>query len=401
VASAADWPQHLGPHRDGTVQTETTLEPWADSGPRVLWRRPVGEGFAAPVIADGLLVMFHRVGQVEVLEALDPASGETRWKQQDATGYRDDFGFNAGPRATPTIDRGVVFAVGAEGTLRAVSLADGKELWTRNPQRDYDVPKGFFGFASGPLVDGDLVLLGVGGKKAGIVAFDRATGKTVWTATTDEASYSSPVIGRFAGNRSALFFTREGLVALDPATGELRGRHPWKTRIRASVNAANPLSIGPRVFLSASYGAGAVLLDVSRAEPEVIWSGDDSLTNHYATSVHRDGFLYGFHGRQEARPAFRCIELNTGKVRWSVDRYGAGSVLLVTDRAAGAQLLLLREDGTLVLAEASPVAFRPLAESPILDGEVRAYPAFDGTRLFARSARELVAVELGAGDRNR
>ncbi len=170
------------------------------------------------------------------------------WTVEYPTAYRDDFGFDEGPRAIPVIAGGRIFTHGADGMLQALDFASGRKLWAVDTRRDFSVAKGYFGAASSPLVDGDRVLLNVGGRNAGIVAFDAATGKTVWTATSDEASYSSPVMADIAGQRTAVFFTRAGLVALDPASGTVRYQHRWRARMAASVNAATPLVINRSDF---------------------------------------------------------------------------------------------------------------------------------------------------------
>ena len=162
-------------------------------------------------------------------------------------------------------------------------------------------------------------------------------------------SYSSPVGATIGGKRLAIFLTRAALVGLDPATGQIQFRRPWRARQAASVNAATPLVIGDLIFVSAEYGPGAGVVRVDGSNLVDAWHSDDVLTNHYATSVHAGGILYGFHGRQEFGQAFRAVELRTGKVRWSEEHFRAGSVTLVGDR-----LLILRESGELVLAAASP-----------------------------------------------
>jgi hypothetical protein len=189
--------------------------------------------------------------------------------------------------------------------------------------------------------------------------------------------------------RHALFFTRAGLEDLDPANGQIRFALPWRSRSSASVNAATPLVIGNYVFVSASYGTGAALLEVNGSQFHKVWSNDDSMSNHYSTCVYRDGFLYGFHGRQEEGQALRSVELRTGKVMWSKDGFGAGTVTLAGDR-----LLVLRENGELMMAPASPKDFVPTARARILNGVVRSYPAIANGRLYARSEHTLVCVRL-------
>jgi hypothetical protein len=285
---------------------------------------------------------------------------------------------------------GVVYTFGAEGQLHAIDLAKGTRLWSVDTKQRFEVPKGFFGSAGSPLVEEGRVIANVGGPKAGIVAFEAKTGKVLWTATDAGASYSSPIGATINGRRYAIFLTRAGLAGLDPATGEVLFQRPWRARIAASVNAATPVVVGDLIFISAQYGPGAGVLRLEGSTLTPLWTSDDALSNHYATSVHRDGILYGFHGRQEFGQSFRAIELRTGKVRWSEERFGAGTVTLAGDR-----LVILRENGELVLAPASPDGFKPLARARILPGLVRAYPALSGGVLFARNDSDtLIAVDL-------
>ncbi len=389
TAIAQDWPQILGPERNGVYSGPPITRTFPKGGPPLVWTREVGAGFAGPAVAAGRLILFHRVGAREIVDALDAATGKPIWTVEYPTAYRDDFGFDEGPRAIPVIAGGRIFTHGADGMLQALDFASGNKLWAVDTRRDFSVPKGYFGAASSPVVDGDRVLMNVGGRNAGIVAFDAATGKTVWTATSDEASYSSPVVADIAGQRTAVFFTRTGLVALDPASGSVRYQYRWRARVAASVNAATPLVINNQIFLSASYGTGATLLQVANGTVKPVWSSDESLSNHYSTSVHRDGYLYGFEGRQEFGQSLRCIELATGKVMWNVDGFGAGTLLI-----AGDLLVITRESGELVLAPASPKAFQPAARAQLIPGVIRAYPALSAGTFFVRNEHTLAAFSL-------
>ena len=389
---AADWPQFLGPQRDGTT-TETNLAAaWPKDGPPVLWQKPVGQGFAGPVVAGGRLVIFHRVADQEIVEALGAKSGQALWKAEYATRYRDDHGFEEGPRATPAIAADAVFTFGADGMLSAWKLASGEKVWSVDTRKQFSAGKGFFGPVCSPLVDGNAVILNIGGMPgAGIVAFDRASGRVLWKASDDEASYSSPVIATLDGKRRLLVVTREALVAANPADGKFWWRYPWAPPMNVSVSAAVPLVIGDEIFLSASYGTGATLLRFKETGPEKIWSKDDVLSNHYATSVHHNGFLYGFDGRQEQGCTLRCVELKTGKVRWSESGLRAGTVMIVND-----QLLVMTERGELLRAPASPEKFKPTDRAQILPFTVRAHPALADGLFYARSKDKLVGVDLRA-----
>jgi outer membrane protein assembly factor BamB len=394
---AHDWPQFLGPQRNGVYTGPRLASSWPAGGPKRVWRKTVGQGFAGPVVAGDRVILFHRVGNEELVEALDARTGDPRWRFAYATTYRDDFGFDEGPRAVPVVVQGRVYTFGAEGQLHALDLADGKRIWSVDTARRFGVRKGFFGAAGSPLVEDGRVIANIGGqdagKDAGVVAFDAATGAVLWMATNHQASYSSAVGATFGGKRVAVFFTRQGLLGLDPASGGVLFQRTWRSRSAASVNAASPLVVGDRIFISASYETGAALVRVQGTTLAEIWSSDEAMSNHYATSVVHNGILYGFHGRQEFNPSFRAVDLDTGKVRWSMDQFHAGTVTL-----AGDMLLILRETGELMLASASPDRFRPLTQAQILPATVRAHPALADGFLFARNSdtrsNELVCLDL-------
>lgn len=385
---AADWPQFLGPDRNGTSPDPVRSTAFAGE-PAVRWKIPVGSGFAGPVISGEKVIVFHRQGAEELVQALDARSGKAEWTHRHPTAYVDDQGFDNGPRGTPAVSDGRVFVFGAEGRLVCLQLADGKKLWELDTQEQLRADQGFFGPACSPLVADGRVLLNVGGADGtGVVAFDAASGRLLWKQTDDEAGYASPVLAAKDGRSRALFYTREGLVGVEPVTGRLLFTHRWRSRMSASVNAASPLVVGDEVLLTASYGTGAMLVRLHADRVETLWAGDESLSAHYATPVVKDGFVYGFHGRQESRPALRCIEWRTGRVRWSEESFGAGTLAL----AAG-QLVILRENGELVLAPASPDAFKPVARAQVI-GSCRAAFALAGGFLYARDQRQLVCVDL-------
>ena len=390
VTQAQDWPQFLGPTRNGRYVGTNLPSVFPKTGPAVVWKRAVGQGFSGPIVAEGKLILFHRLGDKETVDCLDAATGKEIWRFDYATRYRDDFGFDEGPRSTPTINSGRVYTFGAEGLLHCLDFATGKKLWAVDTHQQFDVRKGFFGAACSPLVEGRAVLLNIGGSKpSGLVAFDKETGKVIWAVSRDEASYSSPVAATVGNLRSVFCLTRNGLLVVDPANGNVRFEFPWRARIQASVNAATPLIVSDLVFISASYQTGAALLQLAGSELKKVWSSDDVLSNHYASSVVLDGYLYGFHGRQEQGPSLRSVQLQTGKVMWSVDSFGSGTVTL-----AGEQLLVMKENGELLIVAATMKAFRPIAKAQIVPGTVRAYPALAQGRLYVRNENTLICVSL-------
>ena len=389
--AATDWPQFLGPERNGNYSGPALAKTWPKEGPLKIWERKVGQGFSGPVLVAGRLILFHRLGDRETVECLNATNGQNLWKMDYPTSFRDEIrSEDDGPRATPAIAGTQVFTFGAEGMLNCWNFATGAKLWSVDAKSKFGAPNGFFGMACSPLVEGNAVLLNIGGSNgAGIIAFDKATGKVLWKASDDEASYSSPVAATVHGQRYAFFLTRKHLTALDPASGKVAFEFPWTPQIHASVSAATPLIIEDLIFISASYGAGAALLRFRESGPEKVWSGDEILSNHYATGVYHDGFLYGFDGRQEQGCHLRCVELKTGKIRWSQDGLGAGAILLAKD-----QLLILTEKGQLIRALATPAEFKPNNQAQILPFVARAYPALAGGFLYARSKDKLACLDL-------
>ena len=389
----ADWPRFLGPTRDGVVPGPSPA-PWPEAGPAIAWKVDVGRGFSGPVTVGGRVLLHHRRGNEEVLEAMDGASGRSLWRATQPTSYEDDFGFDDGPRGTPAVAGGHVIAFGAEGRLSCVSLADGATRWSRPLGRELGADKGFFGFACSPLVWSNRVVVQVGGRGgAGVVALDVASGAILWKATSDEAGYASPVMATVDGAARLVVLNREGVRVLDPGDGRVLSALPFRSRQHASVNAATPLASADGVFVTASYDTGAAWLRWKGGGVlEEAWRQPDGLSAHISTPVRRGGWLFGFHGRQEQGGELRCIRVSDGTVAWSSGRMGVGSVLLQGDR-----LVVLLESGELLLGEATEAGWKVLARGQVLGSGVRAAPALDGGVLYARDKSRLVAVRLGGG----
>jgi outer membrane protein assembly factor BamB len=394
AVASPDWPQFLGPHRNGVYDGTDLAGKWPASGPPVRWREPVGHGFAGPVVVGESVVLFARKGPEETVTCFHGPTGKVIWSFGYPTTYEDDFHFDDGPRATPCIYSNLVYTFGAQGSLHCLDLATGTNVWSADTPKMFDADKGFFGMACSPLVEGDVVLLNIGGPKgAGIVAFDRLDGHVRWKASNDEASYSSPVSATIGERRSVLFFTRNGLVAVEPLTGAIQFEYPWHSGNRMSVNAATPLVLGNKIFLSACYGTGAVLLTVQGNKVEKLWSGDDLLSNHYATSIEVNGLLYGINGRTDPgiRPhaRLRCVDIKKKKVCWETDSIGTATLTRAADT-----LFALTETGELVQVAATPERFEPKGRVQLFTTQVRAFPALASGLLFARSKDELLCLDL-------
>ena len=289
---AADWPQYLGPRRDAVYPGQALTLAWPSGGPKVLWRkRDIGAGMSGLVAAKGRVVLFHEVNRYDTIECLDAKTGKSLWKNNYASSFVPGYGSGAGPRATPAIVGGKVYTMGGQGIVVCTDLATGKTLWKVDAQKSYRASDGFFGMACSPLVEGNAVLLNIGGEAgAGIIALDKNNGKLLWKTLDDEASYSSPVMATLHGKRRAVFFTRTGMAVVNPANGSIDFQNRWRARIHASVNAAAPLVVGERIFITSSYNTGALVVQAATDGYKTVWSNDTSLSSQYASVMHRDGF---------------------------------------------------------------------------------------------------------------
>ena len=395
AAVAADWPQFLGPGRNGIADaSEKVAEGFTAGGVAPLWTHPLGNGFAGPVVAEGKVVVVHRVEDQIIVQALDAKNGKEVWRFGRPTNYADSQGFDNGPRACPTIANGKVIVHGADGLVYALDFADGKLLWTYDTVKEAGSPQGFFGRASAPLAVGDNVVVMAGGKNAkgpaGLVALELASGKVQWQSIADEASYASPMFWDPAEPTMLVCWMRNQLVFCDASNGKQLAATRLRSEMGASVNAAQPVRCGDGLlFTSAEYGVGATLWKSSAGKFARVWHKDDVLNCHYSTPVYHNGFIYGFHGRQEFGQNLRCIRVEDGRVMWESGRLEGGTLILVKDT-----LLVLTEAGELWMVDATPEKFSRRAQEQILRGGHRSYGAFSKGVFYARDGKQLVAVDL-------
>lgn len=379
VAAAGDWPQILGPHRNGAAEGEQLL-PWQDGGPKNLWTRKVGFGFGGVAVVKNRVVVFHRVDNIERIEALDVRTGQRVWKADFPATYRGGINSDTGPRCVPLIHKERIYVFGAAGDLHCVTLGKGAKQWSQQPYRDFDGDEGYFGAGSTPIIADEKLLVNVGGS-AGIAAFALDTGKLVWKSTEEVASYSSPTLAKINDESHAIFVTRMNTVSVDPKNGKVRFRFPFGKR-GPTVNAATPLVFNNQLFVSASYGVGAKLVNIGKKPLRTLWSGDEIMSSQYTTCVVRDGHLYGVHGREDVGASeLRCVDVTNGKVKWTEPRFGVAHVIL-----AGNKLLVQKVGGELILADASPKGFRSLASATVSRDIARAMPALSNGRLFVRTS---------------
>jgi outer membrane protein assembly factor BamB len=393
-----DWTSFLGPTHNA-VSTETKLlHSWTKSGPTLVWEMKKGTGYSSPAISGDRLVMIHRVGNEERVECLHRETGDRYWKFAYPTQFEDRYGYNNGPRASPVIDGDHVYTYGAEGKLHCLKLETGQVYWKRDLPAEFKVPHDFFGVASTPLIEGDLLIVNVGAPGGPTVAaFDKKSGKLVWGAGDKWGpSYASPVPANVNGRRRIFVFAggesnppTGGLLSIDPQNGAVDFSFPWRSKSYESVNAACPLIAGNQVFISASYKTGGALLNLlPNGSQSVAWTTQD-LSTHFNTAIYKDGYLYGFDGRNEPDASLVCLELKTGKVMWRVNPEWEET--LVVDGVEHRQTLGTFR-GTLLLVDGKFLCLGEFGHLLWLDLTPKGYKELARTWLFA--ARETWALPV-------
>jgi outer membrane protein assembly factor BamB len=397
-ATAGDWPQILGPNRNGVAVDEKLADKWPADGPKTVWQRTVGTGFSGIVVVDGVAVLFHRVGNNETAEAMNAATGKPLWTAKFATDYIPSYTADDGPRATPLIHKGRVYLYGVKGGLYCVDLKTGKKLWQRDTYEDFsskrtirgEPPTGYFGIGTTPIAEGNNLIVNIGGDRAGIVAFALDSGRTVWKSTTERASYSSPTSATIDGARHVIFATRLNVVSIDPANGKTRFSIPFG-KLGPNVTAAVPLVLGNRLFVSASYNFGALYVALSKNDGKTLWTSDEIMSSQYTTCVAAGENLFGIHGRfDQGLSDLRCFNPATKKIAWEKTDFGYATLI-----KADGKLIALKADGELVLIEATPKQYRELARATVLEKTTRAIPAIANGRLFVRDTDTLKCLNLG------
>jgi outer membrane protein assembly factor BamB len=324
TAVTSDWPCFLGPTHNAFSNETQLAADFAKMPPPLVWEMKKGTGYAAPAIADGRLVLLHRVADEEVIDCLDALTGDRYWRFSYPTSYEDRYGYCDGPRASPAIADGKVFAIGAEGKLHCLKLATGQLLWQRDLMAEFKLTQNFFGVGASPLVEANLLIVNVGATGGPCVAaFDIGTGKMVWGAGSEWGpSYATPTPAVLHGQRRVLVFAggesrppTGGLLCIDPADGRVECEFPWRGKLRESVNASSPVIVGDRVFVSECYRSGGVLLDLANGVAKPIWTNPNFGT-HFMNAIPNDGYLYGIDGHGPEDAFFVCVRQSDGQEMW-------------------------------------------------------------------------------------
>ncbi len=377
--------QFRGSKRDGTVAGVELARDWSSSGPRRLWRQSVGAGWSGFVVAEGYAVTQEQRDDEEWVACYELLTGKLLWSHVNAVGFHDPIG-GAGPRATPTIHEGRVYAVGGTGLLNCLDLSTGERIWSADILADHAARVPEYGVSGSPLIVDDLVVVAPGGPEGSIAAYRLDNGERVWSGGSDPAGYSSPIRVELAGVPQILIFNGTGVASHRPTDGGVLWSVPWPEQTQ---NVSQPVVLPEdRVFVSSGYGIGGKLFAVQAAGPDglqasLIWESR-AMKAKFTNIVFGKGVLYGLDDGILA-----AVDSATGERLWKRGRYGHGQLLLVDDL-----LLILGEKGTVSLVEASPDAYRELASFQAIEGKTWSHPTLAGPYLLIRNDREAACYKL-------
>ncbi|HEX8456802.1 MAG TPA: PQQ-binding-like beta-propeller repeat protein [Pyrinomonadaceae bacterium] len=380
------WTNFRGPNRDGRYEERAVKTNWPAGGLKPMWKQPVGGGFSSFVVADGTAYTIEQRRAQEVVAAYNVETGRELWTHGWNAAFSPD-NTGDGPRSTPTWDAGRIYALGAEGELRALDAKSGKLYWQKNILSDNGASNLQWGMAASPLIVDDKVVVLAGGTAGkGVVAYNKTTGTRVWSALNDRASYTSPMLVTLAGKRQILVVTASHVAGLDPGDGAVLWSHPWD--VSYGINVSQPLVVGANRFLmSAGYGKGAALVELAgggrsfTAKP--VWE-NINLKTKFNSPVVAGGYAYGLD-----EGILTCIDLATGERKWKGGRYGYGQVLF-----AGNHLIVTTDAGEVALVKADPSSYTEVSKFAALSGKTWNVPALANGRLLVRNGTEMAAYNL-------
>jgi outer membrane protein assembly factor BamB len=403
-AHGVDWPQYRGPAGNG-ISAERITQAWPASGPKQVWKVPSEGGFSSFAVSGGsvftLALKEAEGAKQESLVAMDANTGRELWfaplnfAKYDGGGD-DGTGDNKGgdgPRSTPAVEGSRVFTMSSQLALRGFDAKSGKVLWTRDLMKEHGGRNIQWQNAASPLIEGGLLYVAGGGPGESLLAINPQDGAVIWKAFDEKMTHATPVPATIAGQRQIIFYLQSGLLAVDPKTGQELWRYPFRY---STSSAASPVVVNDIVYCSAGYGVGAGAVRVTKQGDK--WSaqeifraaGNKPLANHWSTPVAKDGHLYGmFQFKEYGNGPIKCVDAATGQVKWEKEGFGPGHVIL-----AGGTLVALSDAGELVLIDPKPDGYHELARADVLDGKCWTTPVLSGGRIFARSTKEAVCVEV-------
>ena len=377
------WTNFRGPNRDGNYDEMPVMTQWPAQGLAPIWKQPIGQGYASFVVADGRAYTIEQRRGEEVVTAYDVVTGREQWKQGWNALYSDSTG--DGPRSTPTWDNGRLYALGATGEFRCLDAKSGAVIWGKNILKDNQAGNLQWAMAASPLIVDDKVIVlpgGPGGKS--VVAYNKMNGAPVWRTLDDAQAYVSPILATLAGRRQVVIVSASRVMGVTPEDGSLLWSHPWD----GSNNISQPIVVsGNRFFISSGYGKGAAVIEISGSgksfTPRTIWE-NTNMKNKFNSSVVYQGHAYGLD-----EGILTCVDVNTGERKWKGGRYGYGQVIL-----ASGHLIVMGENGELILVKATPQQHSEVARFQAIQGKSWNYPAIAGGRLLVRNANEMAAFNI-------
>lgn len=379
VDMSAPWPAFYGAHQDGVYRERPIAVNWPAKGLPVVWRRPVGGGYASMAVAQDRIFTVEQRRDHEVAAAYDLKTGREVWANSWKAFFQETLGGD-GPRATPTWSAGRIYVLGAEGELRCLDALTGKMHWRTNILTDRGAANLQWGMAASPLVVDGMVIVMPG---KGVAAYDAASGARLWSALEENAAYTAPLLATLNGQRQIVALTGERAVGLTLDGRKLLWSHPWKTN--EGINSTLPLVVDANhLILSAGYGHGAVLLEITAGGVREVWQSQ-AMKCKFNNAVLHDGVVYGLD-----EGILAAMDAQTGQKKWKGGRYGFGQLLL-----AGDHLVVLTESGEVALVKASPAKHEELARFEAIEGKTWNVPAMANGLLLVRNGAEMACFRIG------
>jgi outer membrane protein assembly factor BamB len=377
AADIHSWPTFGGPHRNWISDEAGWQAKWSNEGPKKLWQQSVGIGFSSFSVADGRVYTVGYEGEKDTVYCFNAETGEVIWKYSYPAPLLDKY-YEGGPGGTPTIDGARVYTVSKVGDFFCLDAATGKEIWKKDLKKEIGAQLPEWAFAGSALIEGQMVILDMGK----VVAFDKEKGNIIWQTEDYGSAYSSPIAFDLEGTRCIAVLPNFGLVVVDAKTGKEICKSPWETKY--GVNAATPVVIGDKIFVSSGYDAGCTLVDVAGKKANVLWK-NENMRNHFTSSIAWKGYIYGFD-----ESVLTCLDVKTGEPKWNQEDLGKGSLMI-----ADGTLIVLSEKGELVTAEPSPEGFKEISRAQVLGGKCWTVPVLANGRIYCRNAKgDVVCVDV-------
>ena len=383
TAQAADWPNYRGPNYDGISDETGFSTSWPESGPKVLWKYSLGTGFASMAVSNGRVYAMGNIDDNDFLYCLDAATGKEIWKKSYPCPLYAKM-HEGGPCATPTVEGDAVYTLSKDGDAIRFDAKTGKVVWHKKLNKELGMKHPTWHFSSSPLIVGDLVIYNAGTYG---VALNKADGNIIWQNGKSASGYTTGVPYTIGGQKAVVMAMCKELVGVNPTTGKVMWKFPWKTSY--DINAADAIVSGETIFISSGYNKGCALLKISGDDVTKVWQ-NKNMRNMINCSVLWEGHIYGFDGQVGGKGELTCLDLATGEKKWSQGGMGTGSLML-----ADGKLIILGEKGKLVIAEATPAGYKELASAEILTGKCWTVPVLANGKIYARNAAgQLVCVDV-------